>query len=219
MSLQSAHRFVHQMPFFFVARFPNFVAVLRTRYESSLPPSSHRSICRAFGGARETDIKAERERGTRKRVVNLYFVCCFFLRCSVFLFEYKKNKNKVKGRSMWTHTHLHHLFAGHQLDNKIEFSNGRHRVPMLNVLQLDVKRLFMAFVCVDRLVLWLGPAFHHILNATDLYILVMSVVAARWLLVVSNSEYYLSASAAVSEQFDKGLLLDWIFPPFVFFIR
>lgn len=34
-------------------------------------------------------------------------------------------------------THLHHLFDEHQLDNKIEFSNGRHRVRMLNVLQLD----------------------------------------------------------------------------------
>lgn len=36
-------------------------------------------------------------------------------------------------------THLHHSFAEHQLDNKIEFySNGRHRVrQMLNALQLD----------------------------------------------------------------------------------
>lgn len=42
MSLQSAHQIVHQMPFFFVARFPNFVAELRTRYGSNLQKNSHR---------------------------------------------------------------------------------------------------------------------------------------------------------------------------------
>lgn len=42
---------------------------------------------------------------------------------------------------MWSETYLHHLFVERQLGNKIEFSNGRHRVPMLNGLQLEFQTI------------------------------------------------------------------------------